>query len=117
MEQNNIKDASSMPSFENYAIVQIGGKQYQAIPGKTVAVDRLEGQEGEALEFTEVLFRKNGENAFEVGRPFLNTPVQATIIKHTRGKKLVGLRFKRRKKVRVQKNQRQHFTVLRIVAI
>ena len=31
------------PIFEKYALFQTGGKQYQAIPGKTVAIEKIEG--------------------------------------------------------------------------
>ena len=56
------------PVFEKYAIFQTGGKQYQAIPGKTVAIEKLEGNAGDAVDFTEVLFRKDGDEKFEFGR-------------------------------------------------
>lgn len=107
---------AAMPLFAEYAIIQTGGKQYQAIPGKTIAVEKLEGNVGDTLEFTDVLLRKkNGEIA--IGQPTLATPVKASIVKHERGKKLVVFKFKRRKKSRVKKGHRQAFTVIRIEAI
>jgi len=102
---------------EKYAIFQTGGKQYQAIKGKTVAVELLEGEPGSAVTFNDVLFRKTGEGAFEVGQPFLNTPIKASIVKHMREPKVIVFKFKRRKKVRVKKGHRQHKTVIRIESI
>jgi large subunit ribosomal protein L21 len=102
---------------ERYAIIKTGGKQYQVVEGKTLAVELLKGNAGDEVVFDEVLFRKNGEGLFEVGQPLLSISVTATIIKHTKGPKLIVFRFKRRKKVRVKKGHRQPATVVRIVAL
>lgn len=107
----------SVPSFEKYAIFKTGGKQYQALEGKTIAVEKIEGEAGKKLEFTEVLFRKTGDNAFEVGTPFITTPVTASIVKQMRGPKTIAFRFKRRHKVRVKRGHRQSLTIIRIEAI
>jgi large subunit ribosomal protein L21 len=114
------KQAKKMekPVFEKYAIFQSGGKQYQAIPGKTVAVEKLKGNEGDAIEFSEVLFRKTGENAYEIGQPFVQGAVlKGSIVKHDKDAKVVVFRFKRRKKCRVKKGHRQPHTVVRIESI
>jgi len=104
--------------FENYAIFQTGGKQYQAIPGKTVAVEKLDGQAGDVVEFPEVLFRKNSEGTFEFGTPHIEGAVlKASIVKQARGPKIVVFRRKRRKKSRVKKGHRQPMTVVRIESI
>jgi large subunit ribosomal protein L21 len=102
---------------EQFAIFATGGKQYQAIEGKTVAIELLEGEPGSAVTFKEVLFRKTAEGAYEIGQPFLKTPVKASIIKHMREAKVVVFKFKRRKKVRVKKGHRQPKTVIRIESI
>ena len=106
------KEASS----EKYAIIQTGGKQYQAIEGQTIAIEKLEGEAGAKVEFKEVLLRQT-EQGLEVGRPHLDTPVKASIVKQMRGPKLIVFKFKRRKKVRVKKGHRQPMTVVRIEAI
>ena len=59
------KEKPIIPTFEKYAIFQTGGKQYQAIPGKTVAIEKLDANVGDTVEFSEVLFRKSGKGAFE----------------------------------------------------
>lgn len=106
------------PVFEQYAIIQTGGKQYQAIPGRTIAIEKLEGEDGSAVQFAEVLFRKTGEGKFEFGQPFLkNVTVKASIIKQTKGPKIIIFKFKRRKKYRLKRGHRQPLTVVRIEAI
>jgi large subunit ribosomal protein L21 len=107
---------NTVPTFEKYAIFQTGGKQYQAIEGKTIAIEKVEGNPGDTLEFTEVLFRKKGAGKFEVGTPILKGAIKASIVKHSQGPKVIAFRFKRRKKVRVKRGHRQPFTVIRIEA-
>ena len=103
-------------SFDTYAIFKTGGKQYQALEGKTVGIEKLDVEEGASVEFNEVLLRKNKEK-IELGKPFLATPVKATVVKHTKGPKLVVFKFKRRKKYMRKQGHRQQITVVRIDSI
>lgn len=104
--------------FKEYAIFATGGKQYQAIPGKTIAIEKIEGEAGAKLDFTEVLFRKTGDDKFEVGQPHIAGAVlKASIIKQMLGPKLIAFRFKRRKKVRVKRGHRQPMTIIRVESI
>ncbi len=101
-----------------YVIFQTGGKQYQAIPGKTLGIEKIEGEAGQELEFTEVLLRKSADDSVEIGAPYVPGAVlKASIIKQMRGEKLVIFRHKRRKKSRVRKGHRQPITVIRVLAI
>ncbi len=102
---------------DKYAIFQTGGKQYQAIEGKTISIEKLEGEPGAPIEFNEVLLVKDGENTLEVGRPFVGTTIKASIVKQMKDKKLIIYKFKRRKKSRVKSGHRQPKTVVRIESI
>lgn len=104
---------------EQYAIFEeaIGSKQYQAVVGKTVAVEKIEGEVGTVVTFDRVLFRKTAEGKFEFGKPLLKTTIKATIVRQTQGPKLIIFKFKRRKKSRVKNGHRQPVTVVRIEAI
>ncbi len=102
--------------FEKYAIFQTGGKQYQALEGRTVAIEKIEGEEGKAIQFNDVLLRKTAGH-IEVGKPFLPSPITASIVKQTKGPKLTIFRFRRREKVRVKRGHRQQLTVIRIESI
>lgn len=103
--------------FPKYAIFATGGKQYQAIEGKTIAIEKIDGEAGAVLEFKDVLFRKTGDKTFEIGTPHLNSSVKAEIVKQMKDPKLTVFKFKRRKKVRVKSGHRQRKTVIRITAI
>ena len=102
--------------IEKYAIFQTGGKQYQAVEGETIAVEKIEGDAGAKLEFKEVLLRKTAEG-IEVGKPHLESTIKASIVKQMRDPKVIIFKFKRRKKVRVKQGHRQPKTVIRIESV
>ncbi len=103
--------------YNRYAIFATGGKQYQAIEGKTLAIEKIEGEVGAHLEFDQVLFRKTGEDQYEIGQPTLSGVITASIVKQTKDPKVIVFRFKRRGKVRVKNGHRQPKTVIRIEKI
>lgn len=105
--------AQITPTFDRYVIFQTGGKQYQGLEGKTVAIEKIEGEAGTKLEFKEILLKKTADK-IEVGQPYLDVTMTASIVKQMRGPKLVVFKFKRRKKSRVKKGHRQPITVIRI---
>lgn len=108
----------SKPIFEKYAIFQTGGKQYQAIPGKTISVEKLVGEAGASLSFSEVLFRKEADGKFEFGKPYVTgAAIKASIIKQMRNPKIIIFKFKRRKKYRLKQGHRQAQTIIRIESI
>jgi len=118
MEKNNQEsNFSEISTFDKYAIFQTGGKQYQGVEGKTIAVEKLEGEPGDKIEFDKVLLRKMGDDKVEIGQPLLEGPVKASIVKQIQGPKLTIFRFKRRKKVRIKRGHRQPMTVVRIESI
>ncbi len=113
-----MENVKNIQVFEKYAIFQTGGKQYQAIPGKTVAVEKLEGNVGDTLSFPEVLFRKTAEGKFEIGQPYVKgATLKASIVKHLKAPKVIVYRHKRRKKQRTKRGHRQPVTVIRIESI
>lgn len=111
------KKKAVVSSMDQYAIIQTGGKQYQACVGKTIGIEKLEVKEGGSVAFDKVLLRKTGPDAVEVGTPFLKAPVKATVVKHLRGPKLTVFKFKRRKRYMRKKGHRQPITVVRIDSI
>jgi large subunit ribosomal protein L21 len=105
---------AQVTEFDKYAIFANGGKQYQAIEGKTVSLEKIDGEAGDKVEFADVLFRKSADDKMEIGQPVLDGPITATIVKHMKDPKVIIFRFKRRKKSRVKKGHRQCKTVVRI---
>ena len=109
---------SENTTYRKYAIFQTGGKQYQAVEGKTLAIEKIEGEDGSQIEFSEVLMVVDMDSdSVQIGQPFLTSSIKASIIKQTKGPKLIAFKFKRRKKSRVKKGHRQSLTVIRIEQI
>lgn len=104
-------------TLNNYAIIATGGKQYIALEGKTLEIEKIDGEIGTEVVFNEVLLRKSGEDKYEVGSPFLSKPAKAVIVKQVKGPKLIVFKFKRRKKYRRKKGHRQVHTVVRFTQI
>ena len=105
-------------SFDNYAIFQTGGKQYQAVPGKTVAIEKLDGNPGDKVSFKEVMLRKVNAETFEFGQPYVQgAAITASIVKQAKGPKVIIFKFQRRKKRRTKTGHRQPMTVVRIESI
>jgi len=99
-----------------YAVVRAGGKQIRVSPGDVVDVERVAGEPGQAIELAEVLLV--GGDKLVVGTPLVaGAKVLAKIEGDSAGPKIRIFKYKRRKRYRLTKGHRQHFTRLRIESI
>jgi len=97
-----------------YAVIETGGKQYRVEPGMSVSVEKLAGEVGDQVSFDKVLLLADDESV-AVGRPLVDgASVNAEIVKHGRGDKLIVFKFKRRKDYRRKNGHRQDYTTVRI---
>ena len=100
-----------------YAVVKTGGKQYKVAKDDKIVVDRLEAEAGSNLVLDQVLMVANG-NQVDVGAPTVkDAVVGATVLRHTRGDKIMVFRRKRRKNFRRIRGHRQDLTLLQITDI
>jgi len=100
-----------------YAIVEIAGFQFNVEPGRKVYVHRLEGEEGAKITFDKVLLVDN-EGAVTVGKPLVEgAKVEATILQHLKGEKVIVFKKKRRKGYQKKNGHRQSLTQIQIDAI
>ncbi len=100
-----------------YAIVEIAGQQFKAEAGKKLYVHRLEGNEGDKVSFDKVLLTDN-DGTITVGVPTVNgVKVNATIVRHAKGDKVVIFKKKRRKGYKKLNGHRQSFTQINIESI
>jgi large subunit ribosomal protein L21 len=99
-----------------YAVVRTGGKQVRVQPGDLVDLDLLEGEPGQKIELAEVLLV--GGDTIAVGKPLVaGAKVVATIQGEETGPKLRIFKYKRRKRYRLSKGHRQHYTRVKIDSI
>lgn len=97
-----------------FAIVESGGKQYRAVEGSTIDVDRLAREVGETFDFDRVLLMADGD-AVSVGTPTVNgIAVSATVMDHIKGPKVLSFKYRPKKRIRVRGGNRAHFTRLMI---
>lgn len=99
-----------------YAIVEIAGQQFKVETGRTVYVHLLNADEGSKVTFDKVLLTEN-EGKVSVGKPTLATKVEATVLEHLKGDKVIIFKKKRRKGYQLEKGHRQSFSKIMIDSI
>jgi large subunit ribosomal protein L21 len=100
-----------------YAVVQTGGKQYRVSEGDTIKVEKLGAEEGASVELDKVLLLADGDKV-KIGAPYVDGgKVTATVKSHGRGKKLMIVKFRRRKHHLKRQGHRQWYTELQVTGI
>src|SRR5688500_13115113 len=100
-----------------YAVIKTGGKQYLVAANDVLEIEKLDGEAGSTLEFTDVLMLGEGESV-TVGTPLVaGAKVTAELVAQTRGPKLIAFKKRRRKNSRRKKGHRQDLTRVRITDI
>lgn len=96
------------------AIVESGGKQYRAVEGSTIDVDRLAYEVGKKFDFERVLLMLD-EDVVMVGTPTVDEiKVSATVVEHVKGPKVISFRYRPKKRIRVKGGHRHQYTRLMI---
>jgi large subunit ribosomal protein L21 len=100
-----------------YAVIKTGGKQYRVAEGETVKVEKLAGEPGTQVTFTDVLMVASGADV-KLGRPLVDgARVVGEIVEQDRERKVIVFKYKRRKNFRKRGGHRQPFTALKITSI
>ena len=97
-----------------YALVKTGGKQYRVSKDDTILVERIAAEEGAEVILNDIIMLGDGDKV-TIGTPMVNgAGVSATVVRQTRGPKIVIFRRKRRKNHRRKVGHRQDLTLLKI---
>jgi large subunit ribosomal protein L21 len=100
-----------------YAIVEDGGKQYKAVVGESIDVDRYPLEVGEEIDMDRVLLISDGDKT-KVGTPFIEgAKIQGTVLAQVKGPKVIVFRYKAKERIRSKTGHRQKYTRVRIDAI
>lgn len=100
-----------------YAIVEIAGQQFKVAKDQKVFVHRLDAEEGSKLNFDNVLLLDDNKNV-TIGAPAINgASVEAKVLKHLKGDKVIVFKKKRRKGYRKKNGHRQYLTEILIEGI
>ena len=100
-----------------YAIVESGGKQFRAVEGDTLEIDRLPLEPGANVKLEQVLLLADGEN-ITVGMPLVkDIPVWTKVLEHFKGEKVTIFNYSPKKRIRVKTGHRQNYTRLLVEQI
>ena len=101
-----------------YAVLATGGKQYKVQENDLVDIERIVGDVGSEITFSEIVAVGEEGGELKAGTPTIEgANVKAEIIDQYRGKKLIIFKMKKRKGYRRKKGHRQEITRVRISAI
>jgi len=94
-------------------VIRTGGKQYTVVAEQELTIERIEGEAGAQVEFTDVLMV--GET---VGAPVVaGAKVVGSIVRQARGPHLIVFKKRRRQNSRRKNGHRQDLTVVKIEQI
>ena len=100
-----------------YAVIKSGGKQHKVSEGEEILLEKLSLDEGEDIEFSEVL-AVNKDGNLNIGKPLLEgAVVKGKVINHLKTKKITVIKMKRRKDYRKKQGHRQNLTKVKIESI
>ena len=91
-----------------YALVKTGGKQYRVVKDDTILVERIAAEEGSEVILNDIVMLGDGEKV-TIGTPKVEgAVVSATVMRQTRGPKIIIFRRKRRKNHRRTQGHHQN---------
>ncbi|UAJ65865.1 50S ribosomal protein L21 [Candidatus Schneideria nysicola] len=102
-----------------YAIFQIGSKQHKASIGDILHIEKINATVGEIIDFNQIMMIFDYDtNTIQLGDPYLKErTIRAEVLFHGRKKKIIVLKFRRRKHYRKRQGHRQWFTTIKITHI
>ncbi len=99
-----------------FAVIKTGGKQYKVAADDVIVIEKIAGDAGDAVTFSEVLL-VGGETTV-VGAPTVaGASVAGTVVEQGRAKKVIIFKKRRRKSWRKKEGHRQEQTTVKITAI
>ena len=100
-----------------YAVIRTGGKQYRVATGDLIRVEKLAGEPGAEVAFTEVLMTSD-DGAVRIGAPLIaGARVTGQVVQQAKAKKVLVFKKKKRKNYRRHHGHRQQFTSVRVTGI
>lgn len=97
-----------------YAVIKTGGKQYRVVAGERLKVEKLVADVGAKVTLDQVLMVADGAE-MTIGSPIIKgATVNATVLSHGRGDKVMIFKFRRRKHYRKTQGHRQSYTEIQI---
>jgi len=100
-----------------YAIIETGGKQYRVQEGDVLSIEKVDAQEGETFEVSQVLAVVDEENV-SLGKPFVEgASVVLKVLEQGKDDKIIVFKYKPKKKYRRTFGHRQPYTKVSVETI
>jgi large subunit ribosomal protein L21 len=100
-----------------FAVIKTGGKQYRVVANDLLKVERLAGNPGDMVEFSQVLAVGEGADAV-IGAPLVaGALVTAEVVGQGHGRTVIAFKKRRRQNSRRARGNRQYETTVRISEI
>jgi large subunit ribosomal protein L21 len=100
-----------------FAVIKTGGKQYRVVANDLLKVEKVIGEAGDIVHFSEVLMIGEGASA-AIGAPTVaGALVTAQVVEQGRAKKVIAFKKRRRQNSKRTRGHRQHLTTVQIVEI
>ena len=96
----------------SYAIIKTGGKQFPVEDGQVLRVPTIEGKAGSKVDIPALVLGSGSEA--KIGT---DATVQATVVAHGKGDKVIVFKKKRRKQYKRTQGHRQGYTEIKIEKI
>src|SRR5436853_2527835 len=102
-----------------YAIIQDGGHQYRVEMGQRVRLQRREVEQGAVLTFKDVCLLSTKDDEAKIGKPFVSgASVEGKVVQaEMKAKKVIILKYRRRKNSQRRNCHRQQYTEVLITGI
>jgi len=98
-----------------YAVIETGGKQYKVSEGDILEIEKLDAEAGSTISFDQVIAASTGDT-LSIGDQ-ASASVQAEVLEHFRGPKLLSFKKKRRKGYKRRVGHRQSLTKVKITGL
>jgi len=101
-----------------YAIIATGGKQYRVKEGDVIFVEKLNANEGDTVEVSEVLAVVGSKGGLKLGAPTVEgAKVTLKVMGQGKGKKIIVFKYKPKKNYRRKTGHRQPYTKVSVEKI
>ena len=101
-----------------FAVVDINGNQYKVEPNTTIDIHKLDEEAGKKLTFDHVVLLAETDKDAKIGQPYVDgASVEAKVVKHFRGEKIIVFKMKPKKRYQKKQGHRQDYTQIEITSI
>jgi large subunit ribosomal protein L21 len=100
-----------------FAVIKTGGKQYRVAANDLIKVEKVIGEAGDIVHFSEILMIGEGASA-AIGSPTVEGAlVTAEVVEQGRAKKVIAFKKRRRQNSKRTRGHRQYLSTIRIVEL